>query len=84
MKVITTKDKIVSLENVKSVEKYPIERERHTSMGEPYYLYNSSIRVNYFGGDIEIIHLGDCTSKEKAEKENKNMMDRIFTELTKE
>lgn len=84
MKVIVTEDKIISLENVKSVEKRSIDEERHTKMGKPYYLYNTSIHINYFGGDTEIIYLDGYTSPEAAKKELETLIQRIYVELVKE
>lgn len=84
MKIIVTEDKIISLENVKSVEKRSIDEERHTKMGKPYYLYNTSIHINYFGGDTERIYLDGYTSSETAKKELETLIQRIYVELVKE
>ena len=45
MKLIVTENKIISLENVKSVKMEDIISEKHTSKGVPYYLYQSSISI---------------------------------------
>ena len=62
MKILMTPDSIISLENVRRVEKRIIET-KHTSYGKPYIVTNYEILISYMGGqDAELIRFGDGNS----------------------
>ena len=84
MKLIVTENKIISLENVKSVEMEDIISEKHTSKGVLYYLYQSSISIKYFGDDYEYISFKDYRNKSELEKDMKQRISDIITILTNE
>ena len=84
MKLIATENKIISLENVKSVKMEDIISEKHTSKGVPYYLYQSSISIKYFGNDCEYISFKDYRNKSELEKDMKQKINDIITILTNE
>ena len=82
MKLIVTENKIISLENVKSVKMEDIISEKHTSKGTLYYLYQSSISIKYFGNDCEHISFKDYRNKSELEKDMKQKINDIITILT--
>ena len=84
MKLIATENKIISLENVKSVKMEDIISEKHTSKGVLYYLYQSSISIKYFGSDCEHISFKDYRNKFDLEKDMKQKINDIITILTNE
>ena len=84
MKLIVTENKIISLENVKSVKMEDIISEKHTSKGVLYYLYQSSISIKYFGNDCEHISFKDYRNKSELEKDMKQKINDIITILTNE
>lgn len=84
MKLIVTENKIISLENVKSVKMEDIISEKHTSKGVLYYLYQSLISIKYFGNDYEHISFEDYRNKSELEKDMKQKMNDIIAILTNE
>lgn len=64
MKILMTPDSIISLENVRRVEKRTFET-KHTSYGKPYVLTHYEILISYMGGqDEELIQFGcDASAK---------------------
>ena len=81
MKVIMTNEKIISLENLMSVEKLVVKQSKHTKCGEPYYLFDSAIVIKYFGGDFERIEFNDFESKKEIDERLTETMEKIFTLL---
>lgn len=81
MKVIMTNEKIISLENLMSVEKLTVTQNKHTKFGKPYYLFDSAIIIKYFGGDSETIKFNDFESKEEIDKRLTESMEKIFIQL---
>lgn len=81
MKVIMTNEKIISLENLMSVERLVITESKHTRYGEPYYLFNSAIIIKYFGGDFERIDFNDFESKKDIDEKLTESMEKIFEQL---
>ncbi len=62
MKVLMINNSIISLENVRRVEKLVTET-KHTSYGKPYILTHYEILVSYMGGeDSELIKFGHTPS----------------------
>lgn len=81
MKVIMTNEKIISLENLMSVERLVITESKHTKRGEPYYLFNSAIIIKYFGGDFERIDFNDFESRKEIDEKLTESMEKIFARL---
>ena len=68
MKILMTSNSIISLENVRRVEKLATET-KHTSRGKPYILTDYEILILYMSGDdSERIYFGhDASAKELCE-----------------
>lgn len=65
MKMLMTADEIISLENVRRVERRATE-SKHTSYGKPYTVKHYEILIIYTDGQAEHICCGEDTSGEKA------------------
>ena len=57
MKVLMTTNSIISLENVRRVERH-ITETKHTSYGKPYTLTHYDIAIIYAGNESEHINFG--------------------------
>ena len=68
MKILMTPDSIISLENVRRVEKL-VTKTKHASHGKPYPLTHYEILILYMGGDDnERIQFGhDASAKDLCE-----------------
>ena len=65
MKVLMTTDEIISLENVRRVERRVTE-SKHTSYGKPYIVKHYEILIAYTDGQAEPICCGEDAYGEKA------------------
>lgn len=65
MKLLVTTDSIISLEDVRRVERRVIE-SKHTSCGEKYTVKHYEIIIIYCDGTNEHVHCGDDYIGEKA------------------
>lgn len=67
MKVIRVDNKIVSLENVRSVEITTASEHQHIFGGSEYYLYDISIIITYMNNSIEHIEFTEYPTSEIAQ-----------------
>lgn len=65
MKMLMTTNEIISLENVRRVERRVTE-SRHTSYGKPYTVRHYEILIVYTEGQAERIDCGENTPGENA------------------
>ena len=65
MKMLMTTDEIISLENVRRVERRVTE-SKHTSYGKPYIIKHYEVLIIYTEGQAEHIRCGEDTRGEKA------------------
>lgn len=77
MKVLMTNNSIISLENVRRVDKH-ISESRHTSYGKPYTVTHYSISIIYYNDGSEHIDCGEnAADKTQCETIFQTIYDKI-------
>lgn len=82
MKFITYGKTLYSLENVKTITVDDGYRHKHTSNGEPYFLYGKTFTISYFGGDNATIFVDNFTSEQKCDQAAQALFNQIQTVLS--
>ena len=78
MKVLKTNNSIISLENVRRVDKFTTT-SKHTSYGKPYTITHHRIEVSYFND--EYVHI-ECGEDEAGKAQCDAIFNTIYNKLS--